>query len=162
VALRPAEGQGLLIDCWPHFNCPQSEVNNHPTSLGVICDQHIEFPSHCLLVRLGVPLHISSENPFASEVRTSAGYLRSSKQYALNPRDRYTTLFMVFENRILRSIFGRKRDEDEEWRRLHNEELHSLYRSPNIVREIKSRRLRWAGYVVRMEESRSFFQNFNR
>ena len=44
------------------------------------------------------------------------------------------------------------------WRRLHNEELHSLYRSPNIVRVIKSRRLRWAGHVARMEESRSAFK----
>ena len=45
----------------------------------------------------------------------------------------------VFENRILRLVFGPKRDENGEWRRLHNEELHSLYRSPNIVRVIKSR-----------------------
>ena len=47
-------------------------------------------------------------------------------------------------------------DENEEWRR-HNEELHSLYRSPNIDRVIKSRRLRWADYVARMEEGRSAF-----
>ena len=47
----------------------------------------------------------------------------------------------VFENRILRRIFGPKRDENGEWRRLHNEELHSLYRSPKILRVIKSRRL---------------------
>ena len=45
-----------------------------------------------------------------------------------------------------------------EWRRLHNEKFHSLYRSPNIVRVIKSRRLRWAGHVARMEESRSAFK----
>ena len=64
----------------------------------------------------------------------------------------------VFENRILRRIFGPKRDENGEGRRLHNEELHSLYRSPNIVRVIKSRRLRWAGHVSRMEESRSAFK----
>ena len=58
-------------------------------------------------------------------------------------------------NRTPRTIFGSKRDDNGEWRRLHNEELHSLYRSPNIVRVIKSRRLRWAGQVDRMEEGRS-------
>ena len=63
----------------------------------------------------------------------------------------------VFKNRILRRIFGPKRDENGEWRRLHNEALHSLYRSPNIDRVIKSRRLRWAGHVARMEEGRSAF-----
>jgi hypothetical protein len=52
----------------------------------------------------------------------------------------------VFENRIPRGIFIPKRDEKREWRRLHSEELHSLYSSPNIVRVIKSRRLRWAGH----------------
>jgi hypothetical protein len=55
----------------------------------------------------------------------------------------------VSENRILRLIFGPKRDANGEWRRLHSEELHSLYRSPNIVRVIKSRKM--AGHVVRME-----------
>ena len=64
----------------------------------------------------------------------------------------------VFENRILRRKFGPKRNENGEWRRLHNEELHSLYRSPNDVRVIKSRRLRWAGHVARMEEDRSAFK----
>ena len=51
-------------------------------------------------------------------------------------------------------------DENGEWRRLHNEELHSLYRSPNIVRVIKSRRLKWSGYVARMERGRSAFKIF--
>jgi hypothetical protein len=57
----------------------------------------------------------------------------------------------VFENNVLRRIFGPKRDEvTGEWRRLHNEELHALYSSPNIIRVMKSRRLRWAGHVARM------------
>jgi hypothetical protein len=58
----------------------------------------------------------------------------------------------VFENRVLRRIFGPKREEDGSWRNLHNDELRSLYSSPNIVRVIKSRRMRWAGHVARMGE----------
>ena len=61
----------------------------------------------------------------------------------------------VFENMVLRRIFGPRRDEvTGEWRRRHNEELNDLYSSPNIVRVIKSRRMRWAGHVTRMGEER--------
>ena len=61
----------------------------------------------------------------------------------------------VFENRVLRRIFGPKRDEVAgEWRRLHNEELYDLYCSPSIVREIKSRKITWAGHVARMGRRR--------
>jgi hypothetical protein len=56
----------------------------------------------------------------------------------------------VFENRVLRRIFGPEREEDGSWRKLHNDELHSLYSSSNIVRVIKSRRMRWDGHVARM------------
>jgi hypothetical protein len=57
----------------------------------------------------------------------------------------------IFENRVLRRIFGPKRDEvTGGWRKLHNEELHGLYSSPSIVRVIKARRMRWEGHVARM------------
>jgi hypothetical protein len=63
----------------------------------------------------------------------------------------------VFENRVLRKIFGPRREEDGSWRKLHNDELHSLYSSPNIVREIKLRSMRWAEHVARMEEGRGVY-----
>jgi hypothetical protein len=57
----------------------------------------------------------------------------------------------VFEIRVLRRIFGPKRDEvTKGWGKLHNEELHSLYSSPSIIREINSRKIRWSGYVAFM------------
>ncbi|KAJ4428908.1 hypothetical protein ANN_25902 [Periplaneta americana] len=65
----------------------------------------------------------------------------------------------VFENKVLRKIFGAKRDEvTGEWRKLHNTELHALYSSPDIIRDLKSRRLRWAEHVARMGESRNAYR----
>jgi len=65
----------------------------------------------------------------------------------------------VFENRVLRRIFGSKRDEaTREWRKLYNEELNDLNCSPNIVWMIKSRRMRWAGHVARMGERRGVYR----
>jgi len=65
----------------------------------------------------------------------------------------------VFENMVLRRIFGPIRDEvTGEWRRLHNKELNDLYCSPNIVRVIKSRRMRWVGHVARMGEERGVYR----
>jgi hypothetical protein len=65
----------------------------------------------------------------------------------------------VFDNRVLRRIFGPKRDKvTGEWRKLHNEELNNLYSSTNIVRVIKSRRMRWAGHVARKGVSRVVYR----
>jgi hypothetical protein len=65
----------------------------------------------------------------------------------------------VFENRVLRKIFAPKREEvTGEWRRQHNEELYYLYSSPNVIRVIKSRRMRWAGHVARMGDMRHAYR----
>jgi hypothetical protein len=65
----------------------------------------------------------------------------------------------VFENRVLRRIFGPKRDEvTGKWRKLHKEELINLYSSSDIIRQVKSRRLRWAGHVARMGEERKVYK----
>jgi hypothetical protein len=65
----------------------------------------------------------------------------------------------VFENRVLSRIFGPKRNEEtRDWRRLYNEELNDLYSTPNIIRVIKSRRIRWAGHVARMGEKRGAYR----
>jgi hypothetical protein len=65
----------------------------------------------------------------------------------------------VFENRVLRRIFGPKRDEvTGEWRKLHNEELHNLYSSPDSIRQVKPRRMRWVGHVARMGEERQVYK----
>jgi hypothetical protein len=65
----------------------------------------------------------------------------------------------VFENRVLRRIFGPKRDEmTGEWWKLHSEERHNLYSSPDTIRQIKSRRMRWAGHVTRMGEERRLYK----
>ena len=82
--------------------------------------------------------------------------LYGSETWSITLKEEYR--LSIFEKRILRRIFGPRRDGNGEWRRLHNEELHSLYRSPNIVRAIKPRRLRWAGHVARMEEGRGAFK----
>jgi hypothetical protein len=64
----------------------------------------------------------------------------------------------VSENRVLRSIFGPKREGGGSWRKLRNDELHNLYASPNIVRVIKSRRMRWARHVTRLGEGRGVYR----
>jgi hypothetical protein len=74
--------------------------------------------------------------------------LYGCETWSLTLREEYR--LRVFENRVLRRIFGSKREEHASWRKLHNDELHSLYSSPNIVRVIESRSTRWAGRMARM------------
>jgi hypothetical protein len=75
--------------------------------------------------------------------------LYGCETWSLTLREEYR--LGVFENRVLSRIFGTRRDEvTGEWRKLHNEELHDLYSSPSIIRIIKARRMRWAGYVARI------------
>jgi hypothetical protein len=75
--------------------------------------------------------------------------LYECKTWSLTLREEYR--LRVFENRVLRRIFGPKRNEvTGEWRKLHNEEFRDLYSSPSIIPIIKSRRMRWAGHVARM------------
>jgi hypothetical protein len=72
---------------------------------------------------------------------------------------KYIILMRMFEDRVLRRTFGPKRDEmSGDWGKLHNEELHNLYTSPNIIRTMKSRRIRWAGHVAPMGEKRKAYK----
>jgi hypothetical protein len=82
--------------------------------------------------------------------------LYGCKTWSLTLREEHR--LRIFENRVLKRIFGPKREEDGSWRKLQNDELHNLYSSPNIVRVIKSRRMRWAGHVARMGEGRSVYR----
>ena len=85
--------------------------------------------------------------------------LYGCETWSLTLRDEHRP--RVFENRVLRRIFGLKRDGvTGEWRKLHNEELNDLYCSPSLVRVIKWRRMRWAEHVARMEEWESCAQGF--
>jgi hypothetical protein len=80
-----------------------------------------------------------------------------SESWSLTLREEHR--LTVFENKILRRIFGPKRDEvTEEWRKLHSEEHHNLCSSTDIIRQVKSRRMRWAGHVARMGEEREVFK----
>jgi hypothetical protein len=78
--------------------------------------------------------------------------LYGCETWSLNLREEHS--LRVFENRVFRRIFGPKREEDGSWRKLHNDELHSLYSSPNIVKVIKSRRMRWTRHVAGIGKGR--------
>jgi hypothetical protein len=83
--------------------------------------------------------------------------LYGCETWPLTLREEYR--LRVFENRVLRRIFGPRRDEvTGEWRKLHNEELRDLHSTPSIIRIMKSRRMRWVGHVARMGEKRSAYR----
>jgi hypothetical protein len=82
--------------------------------------------------------------------------LYGCETWSATPREKHE--LKMFENRVLRRIYGTKREEVAGgWRRLHNEELHNLYASPNIIRVIKLRRVKWAGHVTGMGEMRKAY-----
>jgi hypothetical protein len=87
---------------------------------------------------------------------SSSCLLYGCETWSLTSREEHR--LRVFENRVLRRIFGPKREADGSWRKLHNDELHSLYSSPNIGRVIKSKRMRWAEHVARMGEGRGVYR----
>jgi hypothetical protein len=82
--------------------------------------------------------------------------LYGCKTWSISLREEHR--LRVSENTVLRMIFGSEGEEDRSWRKLHNDELHSLYSSPNTVRVIISRRIRWAGHVACMAEGRCFYR----
>jgi hypothetical protein len=83
--------------------------------------------------------------------------LYGRETWSLTLRDEHR--LKVFESRLLRRIYGPKRDEVmDDWRKLHNKELHNLYSSPNIIRKIKSKRMGWAVHVVRMGAKKNAYR----
>jgi hypothetical protein len=114
--------------------------------------------------RASGPVWAGAENLASTGIRSPDRPTRreSIQAYYVELRnDRYIKSFFwrVFENRVLKRIFGPKRDEATgDWRRLRNEELNDLYLSPSIVRVIKSRRMRWAGHVARKGEKRGAYR----
>ena len=85
--------------------------------------------------------------------------LYGCEAWSLTAREGEERRLRVFENMVLRRIFGPRKDEVKgEWRKLHNDELNGLYSSPNIVRVIKSRRMRWARHVAHMGEERGAYR----
>jgi hypothetical protein len=103
------------------------------------------FPSHIKILKMKIYKTVIL--PFV---------LYGCKTWSLTLREEHR--LRVFENRVLRRTFGPKREEDGSWRKLHNDELHRPYSSPNIFRVIKSRRMRWAGHVAHMGEGKGVYR----
>jgi hypothetical protein len=127
-------------------NCMHKEINIRLNS-GNACHHSVQslLSSHLLSRNLKVKIHKTIILPVV---------LYGSEIWSLTLREEHR--LGVFENTALRRIFGPKRDEVKgEWRKLHNGELHNFYSSPDIIRQIKSRRMRWAGHVAHMGEGRN-------
>jgi len=110
-----------------------------------------------LRLSLYVKLIFSNREPgkFQHSVNKIELYVIEQPALALREERR----LRLFESRVLRNLFSHKRDEvTGEWRKLHNEELNDLYSTPNIVRVIKSRRMRWTGHVARIAERRGVYR----
>jgi hypothetical protein len=122
----------------------------------------------CLFTHSGNACHYSVQNLFSSrfipkklkikiyKTVVLQVVLYECKTWSLTLREEHR--LRVFENTVLSRIFGPKRDEDGSWRKLHNDELHSLYSSPNIASVIKSKRMRWARHLACMEEGRCVYR----
>ncbi|KAJ4450863.1 hypothetical protein ANN_02295 [Periplaneta americana] len=132
-----------------NINDTQEEIK-HRISMGNACYYSVEklLSSSLLSKNLKVRIYKTVILPVV---------LYGCETWTLTLREEHR--LRVSENKVLRKIFGAKRDEvTGEWRKLHNTELHTLYSSPDIISNIKSRRLRWAGHVARMGESRNAYR----
>jgi hypothetical protein len=130
-------------------NCTQEEIKCRLNTVNASCHSVQSLLSSRLLYRnVKVKIYKTIILPVV---------LYGCETWSLTPREEHR--MRIFENRVLRRIFGPKRDElTGERKKLHNEELHNLYSSPNTIGQSKSRRLRWAGHVARMEEDRKVYK----
>jgi hypothetical protein len=130
-------------------NCMHEKVNSRLNS-GNACYHSVQslLSSRLLSRNVKVKIHKTIILPVV---------LYGCQTWSLTLREEHR--LRVFENRVLRGIFGPERDEvTGEWRNLHNGELHNLYSSPDIIKQIKSRRMWWVGHVARMGEGRNVYR----